>query len=396
MVSSMWEATSRPTNLPRPDAGPPWPAYSMTATTPAIVPSWARSPTSTPLPRRASASSRMAASWCSTSSSSAGPLPWIRTSASRSAVAGSLNGGSERTLASRISRSVNSLLVIRSPRGTLHSAGLAPETRGELLARTCRLATRGTLRAESHRAGERTAAERVSSRHHDCATTHNLADGDLDGQIQTLLEGQDHALGRDQFAADEHPAQVAADQPRLDLIARADATRRPADVAQPPDGREPVGVLDVGHDREGFFGRDWKRDLGACLDHESLRLVHHCRERVRRFEPEPRVDALRDYVVLVDIEAAARHVVEDVGADGGKPRARDPLAAVLRGGVHALDLHDVRGPCRKLGLEQHLMVAHPDPAPASLDEAEHAHPPRRRIDRKRVDAHLLAVHARRG
>src|SRR6202043_4224137 len=98
---------------------------------------------------------------------------------SRSAVAGSLSGGSERTLASRISRSVSSLLVPRSPRG----ACLASETRGKLLAGTGRLAARRTLRGELHRAGKRAAAQRVSSRDSYRATTLVLADGDLLGQI---------------------------------------------------------------------------------------------------------------------------------------------------------------------------------------------------------------------
>src|ERR1019366_6736220 len=311
MVSSMCDATSLATNRSSPAAGPSWPAYSMTATTQAIVPSWVRSPTSPPLPRRASASSRIAAIGCSTSWTSAGPRPLPRTSARSRATSGSLNGGSERTLASRISRSVTCPRVIASPRRTLQVAALTPKAGGKLLARAGGLPARGSVRGELDRAGKRAAAHRVPRRHHHRAPADHLTNGDLESQIQTILEGEHHVLRRSQLGADEHTAKVTANQPRLDLISGAHLTHRAADMAEPPDCRQPVCMLDIGDDREGILGRYGQGDFGFGFDHGRWRLVHHCREHVRRFEAQPLIDTLRDHVVLIDVEAVARHIPED-------------------------------------------------------------------------------------
>src|SRR5450755_3602242 len=90
-------------------------------------------------------------------------------------------------------------------------------------------------------------------------------------------------------------------------------------------------------------------------------LVHHCREHIRRPEPQTFVDALRDNVVLIDIEAATWHPTENLRAHGGEASARDALVPVLRCCVHALDLHHLGGPRGEFRLEDHLAVVCPDP-----------------------------------
>src|ERR1700680_2640589 len=121
-------------------------------------------------------------------------------------------------------------------------------------------------------------------------------------------------------------------------------------------------------------------------------LVHHCREDIRRLEAQVLVDALGNHVVLVDVQAAAGHVAEDLLAHRGEPGTRDATTAMLRCRVHALNLYNVGGPRGQLGLEEDFVAAHPDPAPAALDEADHPGAPRGRIDGERIDASLLPVH----
>ena len=218
-------------------------------------------------------------------------MPWSRTSASSSAVSSSLSGGSDRACADEDLRSVTSLLVTRSPRRALDVV-LAPETCSQLLARAGSLATGGALRGHLDRRPRRaglspnTAPTSPPSIHRPpWRTVTSRVRSRPSSRVRTMC------FGGVSSRADEHAAQVPADEPGLDLVASADPAGRPADVAEPADGREPVGVLDVGDDRERLLGRHRQGDVGACLDHGGRCLVHHCREDVRR--PEARAARTR-------------------------------------------------------------------------------------------------------
>src|ERR1700680_703890 len=270
MVSSMCNPTTRITNCASPGAEPPRAAYSVTATTLAIPASWARSPTSTPRPFRASASARIAASCCSTSRSSARPLPRSRTSVMSAAVSVSLNGGSDRAWAARSSGVSTSLALTVSPCRGL-DVGLAAEARGKLFTGASRLPARRPLRAHLHCACER-ASDPVARRHDHRAAPHHRRDGDLEGEVESLLESQHHALWRGELGADEDAAEVAPDKACLHLVARPNSAWWASDMTQAANRREPVSVLDVGDHREPLLG--WNREsyVGACL-HTWMALV---------------------------------------------------------------------------------------------------------------------------
>ena len=66
---------------------------------------------------------------------------------------------------------------------------------------------------------------------------------------------------------------------RLNLVPRTDTTGRPADMPEASDGREPVGVLDVGDAANASSGGTGSVTSELVLDHVGLHSTSLSRRR---------------------------------------------------------------------------------------------------------------------